>query len=67
MDRILVAVDDSAAGLASARLAVGLAAQLGGSLRLVHVVADSYVASRVWPGPLASRPRRSSSTANRPN
>jgi len=45
MDRILVAVDDSAAGLASARLAVQLAAQLGASLRLVHVVADSYVAS----------------------
>lgn len=45
MDRILVAVDDSAAGLASARLAVRLAAQLGASLRLVHVVADSHVAA----------------------
>lgn len=45
MQRILVAVDDSAAGLASARLAVRLATQLGASLRLVHVVADSYVAS----------------------
>lgn len=45
MDRILVAVDDSAAGLASARLAVRLATQLGASLRLVHVVGDSGVAS----------------------
>lgn len=44
MDRILAAVDDSPAGLASARLAVQLSAQLGASLRLVYVVADSYVA-----------------------
>lgn len=36
--RILVAVDDSRAGLAATRVAVGLAAQLGASLRLVHVV-----------------------------
>lgn len=45
MDRILAAVDDSPAGLASARLAVRLSAQLGASLRLVHVVADSSVAA----------------------
>jgi len=43
MKRILVAVDDSPAGLAAARVAVGLAAQFGASLRLVHVVADSYI------------------------
>ena len=38
--RILVAVDDSPAGLAATRVAVGLAAQLAGTLRLVHVVTD---------------------------
>jgi nucleotide-binding universal stress UspA family protein len=45
MERILVAVDDSPPGLAAARLALALAPGLGGRLRLVHVVADSYVAS----------------------
>ena len=43
MQRILVAVDDSPAGLAAARVAVGLAAQLGASLRVVHVVADGDI------------------------
>lgn len=48
MQRILVAVDDSAAGLAATRVAVGLAAQLGASLRLVHVVADSPPAAALF-------------------
>lgn len=48
MQRILVAVDDSPAGLAATRVAVGLAARLGASLRLVHVVADSPPAAAVF-------------------
>jgi nucleotide-binding universal stress UspA family protein len=48
MQRILVAVDDSAAGLAATRVAVGLAAQLGASLRLVHVIADSPPATALF-------------------
>lgn len=47
MQRILVAVDDSPAGLAAARVAVGLAAQLGGSLRVVHVVADGDITALI--------------------
>lgn len=43
--RILVAVDDTPAGLAAVRLALAVAPGLGGRLRVVHVVADSYVAT----------------------
>lgn len=45
IERILVAVDDSPAGLAATRLALAVAARLGAGVRLVHVVADSYVTS----------------------
>lgn len=45
MERVLAAVDDSPAGLAAARQAVELAATYGASLRLVHVLANSDVAS----------------------
>lgn len=45
MQRILVAVDDSPAGLAATRVAVGLAAQLAGTLRLVHVVTGPDLAA----------------------
>jgi nucleotide-binding universal stress UspA family protein len=38
--RILVAVDDSPAALAAARLAVRLAAEYGAVLRFVHVLGD---------------------------
>jgi len=43
IDRILAAVDDSAAGLAAARVAVDLAATYQASLRFVHVLADGTV------------------------
>lgn len=45
IERILVAVDDSPPALRAARVAIALAAALGGRLLLVHVVADSDVAS----------------------
>ncbi|HEX2894742.1 MAG TPA: universal stress protein [Marmoricola sp.] len=45
IERILVAVDDSPAGLAATRLALAVATRLGAGVRLVHVVADSYVTS----------------------
>jgi nucleotide-binding universal stress UspA family protein len=40
IERILLAVDDSQASLAAARLAAGLAAALGARLRVVHVAVD---------------------------
>lgn len=45
--RILVAVHDAPDSLAAARLAVALAAGLGAPLRVVHVVADGELGSRV--------------------
>ncbi|MGH3463158.1 MAG: universal stress protein [Kribbellaceae bacterium] len=44
-DRILVAVDDSPAGLAAARTAVGLATRLGAELRFLNVVSNGAVTS----------------------
>ena len=41
--RILVAIDDSPDALAATRLAVGLARDLGASLRAVHVVSNHGV------------------------
>jgi nucleotide-binding universal stress UspA family protein len=41
--RILVATDDSAAGLEASRWAVDLAARYSASLRVLHVLADSDV------------------------
>lgn len=38
--RILVAVDDSPAGLAAAQVAVDLAAHTGATVRFVHVIGD---------------------------
>ncbi|PFG38889.1 nucleotide-binding universal stress UspA family protein [Georgenia soli] len=43
--RILVAVDDSPAALAAARLAVALAARTGGGVRFVHVGGNGEVTS----------------------
>jgi len=43
MKHILLAVDDSPAGLAAAAVAVELAAGGGGQLRAVHVLADGAV------------------------
>jgi nucleotide-binding universal stress UspA family protein len=45
MEKILVAVDDSADGLAAARTAIALAGTLGPCLRFVHVTADGAVAA----------------------
>jgi nucleotide-binding universal stress UspA family protein len=45
IERILVAVDDSPPALEAARVAVALAAALGGRLLVVHVLVDSDVAS----------------------
>jgi nucleotide-binding universal stress UspA family protein len=45
--RVLVAVDDSPAALAAARLAVRLAQECGATLRLVTVVADHAVSDRL--------------------
>ena len=45
IERIVVAVDDSPPGLAATRLALALAARVGARVRLVHVMADSYVTS----------------------
>jgi nucleotide-binding universal stress UspA family protein len=42
--RILLAVDDSPGALAAARVAVDLAARLGGRLRVVNVVRDGHLA-----------------------
>ena len=44
-DRVLVAVEDSAAGLHTAAVAVALAAALGSRLLVVHVVTDGQVLS----------------------
>ncbi len=41
--RILVAADDSPAGLEAARWAVDLAGRYAAALRVVHVLADSHV------------------------
>ncbi len=43
MTRILLAVDDSPAGLAAARSAIRLAQQTSGHLRAVHVLPDGEV------------------------
>jgi len=43
MKNILLAVDDSPAGLAAARMAVKLAAESAGRLRAVHVLVDGAV------------------------
>jgi nucleotide-binding universal stress UspA family protein len=45
MKRILVATDDSPAGLEAVKRAVELARQYGATVRAVHVVADSDVTS----------------------
>ena len=45
--RIIVAVHDAPDSLAAARLAVGLAAELGAHLRVVHVAADGALGERV--------------------
>jgi nucleotide-binding universal stress UspA family protein len=45
IERIVVAVDDSPPGLAATRLALAMAARVGARVRLVHVMADSYVTS----------------------
>lgn len=44
MNRILLAIDDSPAGLAAARTAIGLAVATGGGLRVVHVLSDGSLA-----------------------
>ncbi|MGH3479546.1 MAG: universal stress protein [Nocardioidaceae bacterium] len=41
--RVLLAVDDSAASLAAATLAIDIASITGSALRIVHVVADGAV------------------------
>jgi nucleotide-binding universal stress UspA family protein len=47
IERILVAVDDSAAGLAAARFAVALAAAVGARVRAVTVVGDGVTNERL--------------------
>ena len=47
MDRILVAVDDSPASFAAARVAAALAAALGARLRVVHVAVDHELGEAV--------------------
>jgi nucleotide-binding universal stress UspA family protein len=44
MNRILLAVDDSPAGLAAARTAIRLASDTGAQLRVVHVLPDGALA-----------------------
>lgn len=45
--RVLVAVDDSPDALAAVRFAIGLAGQVGGELRVVHVSADHVLEASV--------------------
>ncbi len=49
--RVLVAVEDSAAGLHTAAVAVELAAALGSRLLVVHVVTDGRVLTALGAGP----------------
>jgi nucleotide-binding universal stress UspA family protein len=46
-DRVLLAVADSPAALRAARVAVELAARLGGEVRAVHVVPDGDVSTLI--------------------
>ena len=43
LHRVLVAVDDSPAALAAARIAVDIAARTGAHLRLVHITSDGEI------------------------
>jgi len=45
--RILVAVDDSADSFSAARVAIQLAARLGGRLRVLHVSADHLLSATI--------------------
>jgi nucleotide-binding universal stress UspA family protein len=55
MKRILVAVDDSAPGLAAARIAIELAAALGAALRAITVDSDGSIATRLHDATAAGR------------
>jgi nucleotide-binding universal stress UspA family protein len=59
MTRILVAVNDSPAGLAAARTAVWLAAETRGTLLAVHVVGE-YAVHHATGGPAPADSERSS-------
>lgn len=48
LQRVLVGVDDSPAGLAAARLAVELAASSHGRVRAVAIIRDGVLASALW-------------------
>lgn len=55
MRRILLAVDDSPAGLAAARAAVQLAVECDAELRAVHVVTDGELTRALQKRPVAAR------------
>jgi nucleotide-binding universal stress UspA family protein len=55
MRRILLAVDDSPAGVATARAAVQLAVECGAQLRAVHVVTDGELTQALANRPAAAQ------------
>ncbi|MEZ5115003.1 MAG: universal stress protein [Candidatus Nanopelagicales bacterium] len=65
MERILVAVDDSPAGLAAARAAIRLARLCPGALRAVHVLVDGVLVRELerGAGAVGVRERRGQATA----
>jgi nucleotide-binding universal stress UspA family protein len=50
VERVLVAVDDSAASLQGVEIAVGLAASTGAEVRFVHVTGDGALRRALAPG-----------------
>lgn len=70
IERILLAVDDSADAWAAARLAAELADRLGAELRVVHVVSDHQIDALLMggasePDPAARRERAAASVLAR--
>lgn len=63
MKRILLAVDDSPAGLAAARAAVELAAQTSARVRAIHVLADGQISRALHGSSAATEERRAHQAA----
>jgi nucleotide-binding universal stress UspA family protein len=63
IERILVAVDDSADGLAAARTGIALARSLDARLRFVHVTADGAVTAAIGTNTHLAERREQAGTA----
>ncbi|MEU5261971.1 universal stress protein [Amycolatopsis sp. NPDC021455] len=53
--RVLLAVDDTPAGFAAARVAIGLASDIGATVRAVHVLADHELSALLGTGTVCER------------